>query len=210
MVMTFLMSFLSHQPVVNERSFYSSFSFQIFPYIYPSKTIYMNMSFVKKLLAAVIISSTLVSFSTKADHTNFSGSWTLNEGKSDFGERGARFATKALKVEQKDDAITISRTTPSFQGGDDVTTTEILGFDGKEVQGTGFGGSVRKSTLKWAADGQSLSISSTTTGERNGQSFTFSSTETWTLGDGGKSLTVTAVRSSQQGEVTTKAAYDKQ
>ena len=48
------------------------------------------------------------------------------------------------------------------------------------------------------------------TGERNGQSFTFSSIETWTLGDGGKSLTVTAVRSSQQGEVTTKAAYDKQ
>ena len=91
-----------------------------------------------------------------------------------------------------------------------MTTTETLGFDGKEVQGTGFGGSVRKSTLKWAADGQSLSISSTTTGERNGQSFTFSSTETWTLGDGGKSLTVTAVRSSQQGEVTTKAAYDKQ
>ena len=159
----------------------------------------MNMSFVKKLLAAVIVSSTLVSFSTKADRANFSGSWALNEGKSDFGERGARFATKALKVEQKDDAITISRTTPSFQGGDDVTTTETLGFDGKEVQGTGFGGSVRKSTLKWAADG-----------ERNGQSFTFSSTETWTLGDGGKSLTVTAVRSSQQGEVTTKAAYDKQ
>jgi hypothetical protein len=57
----------------------------------------MNMSFGKKLLAAVIVSSTLVSFSTKADRANFSGSWALNEGKSDFGERGARFATKALK-----------------------------------------------------------------------------------------------------------------
>jgi hypothetical protein len=169
----------------------------------------MNMSFGKKLLAAVIVSATLVSFSTKADRANFSGSWALNEGKSDFGERGARFATKAIKAEQKSDAITISRTTPSFQGGDDVTTTETLGFDGKEVQGTGFGGSVRKSTLKWASDEQSFAITSTTTGERNGQSFTFNSTETWTLGDGGKSLTVTAVRTSQQGEVTTKAAYDK-
>jgi hypothetical protein len=112
-------------------------------------------------------------------------------------------------VEQKDDAITIARTTPSFQGGDDVTTTETLGFDGKEVQGTGFGGSVRKAALKWATDGQSFSISSTTTGERNGQAFSFSATETWTLGDGGKSLTVTTVRTTQQGEVTTKAAYDK-
>jgi hypothetical protein len=63
--------------------------------------------------------------------------------------------------------------------------------------------------LKWAGDGQSLTISSTTTGERNGQSFTFSGIETWILGDGGKSLTVTTVRTSQQGEVTTKAAYDK-
>jgi len=170
----------------------------------------MKMSFAKKLLAAVIVSSTLVSFSTKADRANFSGGWALNEGKSDFGQRGARFATKTIKVEQKDDAITITRTTPSFQGGDDVTTTETLGFDGKEVQGTGFGGSVRKSTLKWASDEQSFSINSTTTGERNGQSFTFSGTETWTLGDGGKSLVITSVRTTQQGEVTTKAAYDKQ
>ena len=170
----------------------------------------MNMSFGKKLFAAVIVSAALVSFSTKAERANFSGSWALNEGKSDFGERGARFATKAIKAEQKSDAITISRTTPSFQGGDDVTTTETLGFDGKEVQGTGFGGAVKKSTLKWASDEQSFVITSTTTGERNGQTFTFNSTETWTLGDGGKSLNVTAVRTSQQGEVTTKAAYDKQ
>ena len=169
----------------------------------------MNMFFGKKLLAAVIVSATLVSFSTKADRANFSGTWALNEGKSDFGERGARFATKTIKVEQKDDATTITRTTPSFQGGDDVTTTETLGFDGKEVQGTGFGGSARKAALKWATDGQSFSISSTTTGERNGQAFSFSAVETWTLGDGGKSLIVTTVRTTQQGEVTTKAAYDK-
>ena len=170
----------------------------------------MNMSLRKKLLVAVIVSSAFVSFSHKADRANFSGGWALNEGKSDFGQRGARFATKKIKAEQKSDAITISRTTPSFQGGDDVTTTETLGFDGKEVQSEGFGGSVRKSALKWATDEQSFSISSTTTGERNGQSFTFNATETWTLGDGGKALTVTAVRTSQQGEVTTKAAYDKQ
>jgi hypothetical protein len=187
-----------------------SFSFQIFPYIYHPKNKIMNMSFAKKLLAGLIVSAALVSFSTKADRASFSGSWALNEGKSDFGERGARFATKAIKVEQKGDAITITRTTPSFQGGDDVTTTETLGFDGKEVQSEGFGGSVRKSALKWATDEQSFSISSTTTGERNGQSFTFTGTDTWALGDGGKSLIITSVRTTQQGEVTTKAAYDKQ
>src|SRR5215510_7952129 len=161
----------------------------------------MNISFAKKLLGTIIISATLVSFGTKADRANFSGGWALNEGKSDFGQRGARFATKTLKVEQKDDAITITRTTPNFQGGDDVVTTETLGFDGKEVQGTGFGGSTRKSTLKWAGDDQSFSITSTTSGERNGQAFSFTGTETWTMGDGGKSLTVTTVRTTQQGEI---------
>ena len=170
----------------------------------------MNTSFAKKLLPFLVVPALLLSFTFLPGRVNFSGAWTLNEGKSDFGQRGARFATKTIKVEQKDDAISISRTTPSFQGGDDVTTTETLGFDGKEVSGTGFGGSTRKSTLKWSDDGQTFVISSTTTMDRNGQTFTFSGTETWALGDGGKSLTVTSVRTTQQGEVTTKAAYDKQ
>jgi hypothetical protein len=196
---------------LNNKSFILlNFHFESFVTFIILKSIYMNISFAKKLLAAVIVSSTLVSFSHKADRANFSGSWALNEGKSDFGQRGARFATKTIKVDQKGDAIAITRTTPNFQGGDDVTTTETLGFDGKEVQSEGFGGSVRKSALKWATDEKSFAISSTTTGERNGQSFTFSGTDTWTLADGGKSLLVTSVRTTQQGEVTTKAAYDKQ
>ena len=168
----------------------------------------MNTKFAKKLLATVVVSAALVSFSTKADRANFSGTWALNQGKSELGQR-ARAATQ-IKAEQTDDAITISRTTPGFQGGDDVTTTETLGFDGKEVSGTGFGGSTRKSSLKWADDGQSFTISSTTTMDRNGQTMTISGTETWALGDGGKSLMITSVRTTQQGDVTTKAAYDKQ
>ncbi len=170
----------------------------------------MNTSFAKKLVAFVTVPALLLSFTILADKANFSGDWKLNEGKSDFGQRGARFATKELKVDQKDDAISISRTTPSFHGGDDVTNTETLTFDGKEVQSTGFGNSTRKSSLKWADDGQSFAITSNTTMDRNGQTVTFSATETWTLEDGGKSLTVTSVRTTQQGDVTTKAVYDKQ
>ena len=164
----------------------------------------------KKILSLLTVSVALLSFTFLPDKANFSGDWKLNEGKSDFGQRGARFATKEIKADQKADAITISRTTPGFNGGEDVTTTETLTFDGKEVTGTGFGNSTRKSTLKWAGDEQSFSIATNTTMDRNGQTMTFNSTETWTLGDGGKSLTVTTVRTTQQGDVTTKAAYDKQ
>lgn len=170
----------------------------------------MSISFAKKLIGFITVPALLLSFTFLAGKANFSGDWKLNEGKSDFGQRGARFATKELKVEQKDDAISISRTTPSFQGGDDVTNTETLTFDGKEVEGKGFGNSTRKSSLKWADDGQSFTITTNTTMERNGETRTFSGTEAWTLGDEGKSLTVTSVRTTQQGEMTTKAVYDKQ
>lgn len=170
----------------------------------------MSFSITKKLLAFVAVSTVLFSFTFMADKANFSGDWKLNEGKSDFGQRGARFATKELKVDQKADAISISRTTPSFQGGDDVTNTETLTFDGKEVEGKGFNNSVRKSSLKWADDGQSFTITNNTTMERNGESMTFTATETWTLGDAGKTLTLTTTRTTQQGEMTTKAVYEKQ
>jgi hypothetical protein len=165
----------------------------------------LNRTKLVLLLAPIIV----MSFTFLADKANFSGTWSLNEGKSDLGQR-ARFATKTIKIEQKDDAIAITRTSPSFNGGDDVTTTETLGFDGKEVQTTGFANSTRKSTLKWAEDGQSFTVTSNTTMERNGQSFEFSAKETWSLADGGKSLSVVTVSSSQRGEATTKAMYDKQ
>ena len=170
----------------------------------------MKQSFARKLSPLFIAPMLLLSFTVLTDKANFSGSWALNEGKSDFGQRGARFATKTLKVEQKDDAINITRTTPSFNGGDDVTTTDALGFDGKEVQSTGFGNSTKKSTLKWADDGQGFTITSNTTMERNGQTFELSGTETWSLTDGGKSLSVVSVSKSSRGEFTAKAVYDKQ
>src|SRR5579885_2927255 len=164
----------------------------------------MNSYFAKKLITLIALPSLLLSFTFLADKANFSGDWKLNESKSDFGQRGGRFATRELKVDQKDNAISITRITPSFQGGDDVTSTETLPFDGKEVEGTGFANSTRKSSLKWAGDGQTFTITTNTTMERNGQTISFSATETWALGDEGKSLTITTTRTTPQGEMTTK------
>ncbi len=169
----------------------------------------MKFSATKKLSALLIASTVFLSFTTFTDKANFSGTWALNEAKSELGQR-ARMAAKTLKIEQKDNAITISRTSAGFNGGEDVTTTETLGFDGKEVQSTGFGNSTKKSTLSWAADGQTMNINSNTSMERNGQSFEFSAKEAWVLTDGGKSITITIVSSSQRGESTVKAVYDKE
>src|SRR4030095_7480195 len=85
------------------------------------------------LMPAVI----LFSFTTVAERANFSGDWKLDESKSELGEFGGRVA-RSIKADQKDNAITITRTTPGFNGGDPVTTSVTLTYDGKVTESEGF------------------------------------------------------------------------
>lgn len=161
-----------------------------------------------KALLFIIAPALLFAFTTIPDHANFSSSWKLNEGKSELGQFG-RFATKVIKADQKTDSITISRTAPSFNG-DDVTTTETLHFDGKQTETPVFGTSKKTSTVKWSDDGQTMIINYTLLLDFNGQTNEIKGSEKWSLSDGGKTLTVSNTASSDQGEFSTKAVYDKQ
>lgn len=166
----------------------------------------MQTSITKKLLAILIAPAFLLAFTSIPAKINLSGEWKLNEGKSELGDFGARMAARTIKVDQKDDAITITKTSPSFNG-DEVTTTETLSFDGKVSETTVFGTSTKKSTAKWADDGQSLAISYTILFERNGQTTEIKGTETWSLADG--ALSLVTVSSSPRGETTIKGIYTK-
>lgn len=146
-------------------------------------------------------------FTANAQRASFNGEWKLNEAKSELGEFGGRVA-RSVKAEQKDDAITITRVTPGFNGGDPVTSTLTLTFDGKVVESEGFGGSKRKSTAKWSDDGKTLVINSVTNFERDGQSFEFKATENWSITADGF-LSVVTHSTSPRGESTTKAIYTK-
>jgi len=164
---------------------------------------------IKKLLILLIAPAFLLSFKNiKPDHANFSGDWSLNEGKSDLGQFGP-YAPRKIKVEQKDDAITITKTAPSFTG-EDVTTTETLSFDGKETESTVFGTSKRKASSKWSDDGQTLTITYDIMLDFNGQTTEIKGTETWTLGDGGKTLASQNNSSSSFGDIAAKGIYEKQ
>src|SRR5205085_8878203 len=162
----------------------------------------------KLLFSLIAPAAILFSFTSMPDHASFSGDWKLNEGKSELGDFGGRFAPRSIKVDQKQDNITIAKTRPGFNGGDPVTTSMTLTFDGKETETTGFGNSKTKSTAKWSDDGQALMIGSTTSFERDGQTSEFKGTETWTLTKDG-SLSVVTVSSSPRGENTIKAVYSK-
>ena len=165
------------------------------------------MKSLSKLLTLLIVPAILFSFKTLPDKTNFSGEWKLNEGKSDLGQF-AQFAPRTIKVSQTADSITISKTAPSFNG-DDVTLTETLPFDGKEVESTIFGNSKRKASAKWSDDGQTLTITFNLMLDFNGQQTEVKGTETWTLADGGKTLISQNNSSSSFGDLQAKGVYEK-
>lgn len=171
----------------------------------------MNILSLKKLSALLIAPAFFLMVSKPFENTSFAGQWKLNEGKSQLGEFGARMAAKALKVDQKDNAVTIAREVTTFNG-ENTTRTETLTFDGKEVEGQGgFGNSKRFSSLKWSADGQSIIISSTLKLDFNGEAMEIKGTETWTKSADGKTLTLKTVSAGgPQGETTITAVYDKQ
>ena len=161
------------------------------------------------MLAGVVFLAGTVALNAAKKSTDFSGTWVLNTEKSELGDqssgrRGGMPAAK-LVVTQKGNDLSVE----SFrkdQDGNEISMTSKYTLDGKECRN---GDENRKSvsTAAWSADGMLLTISSDVTMSRNGQEFTSKVVEKWSLGDG--MLTVDGTRTSQRGERTTKAVYNK-
>lgn len=162
----------------------------------------------KKLTPLLIAPFLLLSLTSKKN-VDFSGEWKLNESKSDMGQFPPIVPLK-IKAEQKGDALAITKTSPGFNGGAEVTASETLGFDGKEVEtNVSPGSSKRKASAKWSDDGQTLTITYTLMLDFNGQTTEVKGTETWALSNEGKTLTTTNKSTSSFGENSYKGVYEK-
>jgi len=170
----------------------------------------MTIFSLPKLAALLFVSFTFAGHGNKITAVDLSGNWQLNESKSDFGEFGSRFAAKSIKIDQDASSVTIAKNITTFNG-ENTTRTEKLGFDGSATEtALGIGNSKRKATAKWSEDGNVLIVTYTVFFDFNGQSGEMPGTETYTLSEDGKSLTVNNEASGPQGEIKTRAAYDKQ
>ena len=168
----------------------------------------MNTHSLKKLSFLLIAPLFIFSFISMPARTNFGGQWKLNEGKSELGQFGG-FAAKSVKVEQKEDAITITQVNEF--NGEQMTRTETLTFDGKETESSGgFGNSKRKSTVKWSDDGKILTVTFVLKLDFNGETNEIKGTEKYSLSDDGKTLTLQSNSAGPQGDISSKAVYDKQ
>ena len=196
----------------------------LYRYYQPINTCNMgkNIKNLKIVLSAMIIMAFLImpfSVNGQTGKVNFSGTWALNAEKSTFGQGGGPggqpaqgqapqgqgqrggFGGGNFVAKQEANLLTVDRTR-----GDQTVTSKYT-LDGKEsVNSTARGES--KSTATWSADGKTLTIATTRTVERDGQSTQMKTSEIWTLTSPAV-LTIVTTSSTPNGERKTTMVYDK-
>jgi hypothetical protein len=132
--------------------------------------------------------------------TDFSGTWKLNVGKSDYGALpGPNSRTDVIT--QKDPAITDHVTSEGQQGKLDYTAN--YSSDGKETSNT-VGEYVLKSTSKW--EGNNLAVKT----RLKVNDTDVDVLATWMLAADGKTLTIAVHITSAMGETDQKLIFEKQ
>jgi len=151
------------------------------------------------LLALTGIALLLPLGAAAADKPNFSGEWTLNAAKSDFGPMPAP-DKMVRKIDHKDPELTITTSTASQAG--ERTNSSVYKTNGTEsVNKSGQGES--RSIVKW--DGVNLTFNT----KREIQGMSIEQNERWTLSEDGKTLSVDGNLKAPQGEVVLKLVLEK-
>ena len=117
-------------------------------------------------------------------------------------------AASKLTVTQDNLALNIERVSTGRDGQERIMK-EIITLDGKECENVVYQDRKRKSIATWSTDGKTLSISSSMTVERNGESRDIKSGEVWTLSDDGNTLSLVSTSNWQDNEVKATLVYDK-
>jgi len=110
-------------------------------------------------------------------------------------------------AKQDANLLTVERSRTN-QDGETVKTETKYTLDGKVSANTAGRGGESKSTATWSADGKSLTIVTTRSMERDGQTTEMKTTEVWTLASPA-SLSIVSTMNTPNGERKTTRVYDK-
>lgn len=151
----------------------------------------------------------LLSATLFAADVDFSGTWNLNEEKSEIAEgpgRRAGFFTPTMIVKQEKDKLTVQRTITG-RNGEERTMETVYDLTGKPTKEERRRGTTEHTT-NW--EGEALNIKTERSLERRGESFDMTTHATWTLVDDGKALVIESTSDTPMGERTQKSYYAKQ
>jgi hypothetical protein len=143
------------------------------------------------------------------DMVNFSGVWAFNEAKSDLGEGSRRRADLNLTIKQEGNTLSVERVREN-RSGEQTTRTENLTLDGKECKNIGSRDREILSVVNWTENKKGLVIKSTSSFEREGETFEIKTDQIWTLSEDGNVLTIDYTSTSPRGERKSIHVYDKQ
>jgi len=135
---------------------------------------------------------------------NFSGTWSLNESKSNFGNSEFRFAAVTMVISQAGNTLSVESTQPGFDGGE-MKQSAKYDLNGQPTDNPGFMDMVRKSVVTWSADKSSMIVTTSMNFDGN----EFKTTETWKLSDAGKVITINQVMPGPDGDMNISLVYDK-
>jgi hypothetical protein len=164
----------------------------------------ISQKFLALSLVFMFFVSVFTSFAqSKAD---FTGTWTLNEGKSQLGDGPGRRAATKMVITQDASSMTNERTS-TRPDGETMVAKEKYNFDGSETDNT-INNRKKKSTASWSADNQVFTVNSVTVFERDGNSMEMKSTEVYKLSADKQTLTIENTFNSPRGEMKTTLVYD--
>ena len=168
------------------------------------------------VLALLIMPRVLDGQPTKV---NFSGEWSYDASRSNSGQAQgqpqgpgpggpgrAGMGGSGFQAKQDATSLTVERKMDAPDGTTRTLTSKYT-FDGKEcINSTGRGDS--RSSVSWSPDGKELTIKTTRTIDRGGETRTINSTEVWSLTDPG-TLTIEMTMSSAGGDRKMTSVYIK-
>lgn len=170
----------------------------------------------KRILIPVSLSFLLLVLPLAPGHSmpmgkksNFSGTWVLNEQKSDLGEYGRMMASNKLVILQKGKKMSMERfgTAPT---GEEYSYIENYTLDGKECIIPLFEQSKKTATAVLSKDKKTLTMKALMELMLEGNEMKINTVEVCNLEDGGKSLIIKETASTDYGDMTITIVYDLQ
>jgi hypothetical protein len=154
----------------------------------------------KKIIYVLVFS--LITLTSMAKVSDFSGTWNLNKAKSTLNEQFSMAPSQVI-MQQSADVLNVEK--HSTWQDQEFTTKDKFTLDGKECINNGWQDSKKTSTAVWSADEKALTITSKLP-MQDGNEITI--VEIYQLQDNNLKLDVTA--NSSYGEMKETFLFDKQ
>lgn len=143
-----------------------------------------------------------------AQRADFSGNWMLKDLQSISGKLYFNGVPKQMKVTQRPIEITIGKITDNGKG-ENITSSEIIEFNGKPFETTSVSQRKKVITIKWSNDQKSFTETSNIFSAVDTTKLEFTITDRWNL-EVGKLIMIRRNQNFTNGEVwESKAVYEK-